>query len=156
ADDVFQARYRQALADAGSLIDPLIPTGFECNSFDDLFYKIGNVNLSAGIPMNPRFLFGDCDSVFQTRGIVRFDFRTDTVLQRRDDLSARRVVFGIRGENQNDIERQANGIAFNLYIAFLHDVEQTHLDFSSQIRKLIYGKNAAVRARQQSIVDTQL
>jgi len=40
--------------------------------------------------------------------------------------------------------------SFDLHIAFLHDVEQRHLDLAGQIRQLIHRKDAAIRARQQS------
>ena len=88
--------------------------------------------------------------------IVRADFRSNAVLERRDDLAARRVVFRIGGEHHQQIQRQPHGIAFDLDVAFLKDVEQPHLDLARQIRQLVDAENAAVGARQQAVVDGQL
>ena len=41
-------------------------------------------------------------------GIVRHDLASDAILERRDDLAARRVVLGIRGEAEQHVERQAH------------------------------------------------
>src|SRR3989454_7067993 len=77
----------------------------------------------------------------------------DAVFQRRDDFSARGVILGIGGENEENIEREAQGIALNLNVAFLHDVEEADLDFSGKVGELIDGKDAAIGAREQAVVD---
>ena len=87
---------------------------------------------------------------------MRANLGADAVFERRDDLAARRVVLGIRAEDEGDIERQANRISLNLHIAFLHDVEERDLDFSREIGQLIDGEDAAVGARQQAIVHREL
>ena len=94
-----------------------------------------------------------CSSVSR---IVRADLAADAVLQRRDDLAARRVVFRVRGEDQHQVERQAHRIALNLHVAFLHDVEQADLDLAGQIGQFVDGEDAAIGARQQAVVDGQL
>ena len=86
---------------------------------------------------------------------MRFYFRSDAVLQRRDDLTASCVVFRIRREHQYDIERQADGIAFNLHVALLHDIEQAHLDFACEIRQLINRKDSAIGTRQKPVMHAQ-
>ena len=84
---------------------------------------------------------------------MRANLRADAVFQRRDDLPTRRVVFRIRAEYQRHIERQADGVALNLHIAFLHDVEQSDLNLSRQIRQFVDGEDAAIGARQQAVVN---
>ena len=84
---------------------------------------------------------------------MRLDFRADAILQRRNDLSARRVVFRVGGEDEHDIQRKAHRITLNLHVAFLHDVEQADLDLAGQIRQFIDREDAAIRARQQSVVN---
>ena len=81
------------------------------------------------------------------------NFRADAVFQRGNDFSARGVVLGIGGKNQQDIERQAQRVAFNLNVAFLHDVEEADLNFSREVGQFVDGKNSAIGARQQSIVN---
>ena len=76
----------------------------------------------------------------------------DAVLERRDDFAARGVVLGIGGEDQQDIERQANRVALNLDVAFLHDVEQADLNFAGEIGQFVDGEDAAIGARQQAVV----
>ena len=44
------------------------------------------------------------------------------------------------------------GITLDLHVAFLHDVEQAHLDFARQIRQFVDGEYAAIGARQQAVV----
>ena len=104
----------------------------------------------------PGFLRGDGDALLQRGRIVRADFAADAVLERRDDLAARGVIFRVGGEHQHQVERQAHRVAFNLHVAFLHDVEQAHLDFAGQVGQLVDGEDAAVGARQQAVVHGQL
>src|SRR5262249_1615083 len=75
---------------------------------------------------------------------------------RSDDFAARGVVLGIGTEHQRDIEGQAHRITLNLDIAFLHDVEQAHLNFSGKVRQFVHGEDASVCARQQTVVNGQL
>src|SRR6185437_12580582 len=87
---------------------------------------------------------------------MRANFRADTVFHWRNDFAARRVIFGIRGEDEQHVEGQAHGIALNLHVALLHDVEEAHLNFPGQIRQFVDGKKAAIGARQQTVVDREL
>jgi hypothetical protein len=87
---------------------------------------------------------------------VRADLRPDAVLERRDDLAARRVVLGVGGERHQDVERQPHRVAFDLDVAFLKDVEEPHLDLAGQVGQLVDGEDAAVGPRQQAVVHRQL
>ena len=123
---------------------------------DDFANVFGRKKLVAGIALRPGFLRRDGHAFFDGRGVMGADFASHAVFERSDDLSAGGIVFGIRGENEQDIERQTNGVALNLDVAFLHDIEKPHLNLSGQIRQLVDRKNAAVRARQQPVVHGQL
>jgi len=52
-------------------------------------------------------------------------------------FSARGVILGIGSENEEHVEREAQWIALNLNVAFLHDVEEADLDFSGKVGELI-------------------
>ena len=87
---------------------------------------------------------------------MRPDFAADPVLEWCDDLAARRVVFGVGGEDQQHVQWQRHRIALNLHIAFLHDVEQGHLDLACEIGQFVDRKDSPVGARQQSVVHGEL
>ena len=72
----------------------------------------------------PGFLRGDGDAFFEGLRIVGADLRADAVFERSDDFAARGVVLGVGAEDESDIEVEAHGIALNLHVAFLHDVEE--------------------------------
>src|SRR5205823_7017830 len=57
---------------------------------------------------------------------------------------------------EGDVEVQAHRIAFDLDVAFLHDVEQSHLDLPGEIGQLVEGEHAAVRPWQQPEMHRQL
>src|SRR5207247_843571 len=95
------------------------------------------------------------DAFVERSGIVRANLRTNAIFQRRDELSTRRIVLRIGAEYKGDIKGQAHRISLNLHIAFLHDVEQTHLNLAGEIGQLIDGKNASIGARQQPVVHRQ-
>ncbi len=117
-----------------------------------LAHKRGHLDTraNAGLPTLPA---GDCHAMLERLRIMSADLASDAVFQRRDDFSSGCVVFRIRGKHQHHIQRQAHRIAFDLHIAFLHDVEQADLHFAGEIRKFIDRKDAAVRPRQQAVVD---
>ncbi len=80
----------------------------------------------------------------------------DAVFERGDDFAARRVVLGVGGEDDGDVELEADGVALNLDVAFLHDVEERDLDFAREIGELVDGEDAAVGAGQQAVVHGEL
>ena len=88
--------------------------------------------------------------------VVRADLGADAVLERRDDLAARRVVLGVGGEDHQHVERQPHRVALDLDVALLQDVEQADLDLAGQVGQLVDGEDAAVRPRQQPEVHRQL
>ena len=110
----------------------------------------------AAVARQPRLLPGDRRAQLDGVGVVRHDLRADAVLERRDDLAARRVVLGIRREHQRHVQVQPHRIAFELDVAFLHDVEQAHLDLPREVGQLVDREDAAVGARQQAEVHRQL
>ena len=105
--------------------------------------------------MRPGLLRRDRNAFLDGRGIVRANFRSHAIFQRGDDLAARRVILRIRTEHQRNIERQPDRISLNLHIAFLHDVEQSHLDLSRQIGEFVDREDAAIGAGQQAVVNRQ-
>ncbi len=96
------------------------------------------------------------DALFDVLGVVGADFAADAVLERGDDLAARGVVLGVGGEDDGDVERQADGVALNLHVALLHDVEEGDLDFAGEVGELVDGEDAAVGAGQQAVVHGEL
>ena len=84
------------------------------------------------------------------------NLRADAVFERRDDFAARRVVLGVGAEDQRHVERQAHRVAFDLHVAFLHDVEERDLDFAGEVGQLVDGEDAAIGARQQAVVHGEL
>src|SRR5215467_3450018 len=94
--------------------------------------------------------------MFEGRWVVRFDFRTDAIFKGSHDLPPSCVIFRIRRKHEHHIEWKAHRIALNLNVSFLHDVEQSDLDFSGKIREFIYGKDPSIRTRKKSVVDTEL
>ena len=154
-DGILQHAYGQTLTDAGALINFLVFAGGEGDALDDFADKFGNVELQAITPL-PSFLGGDGDAFIDSGGIVGANLRADAVFERGDDLAASGVVLRIGSEDQRHVEGQAHGVAFNLHVAFLHDVEQAHLDFSRQIGQLVDGEDAAIGAGQQAVVHGEL
>ena len=116
----------------------------------------GTRNSDGRAPLEPGFLPRDRHAVIERGRIVRADLAADAILERRDDLAARGVIFRVGGEYQHQVERQAHRVALNLHVAFLHDVEQAHLDLAGQIGQFVDGEDAAVGARQQAVVNGQL
>src|SRR6267143_1116759 len=77
------------------------------------------------------------------------NFGADAVFQGRNDFAASSVVFRVCGKDKKHIERKTQRIAFNLNVAFLHDVEEADLNFSGEVGKFVDGENAAIGAGQQ-------
>src|SRR5712692_5509141 len=155
ADEAFESCDGKTLADSGSAVDTLVFAGQKGDFFDDLTEIGRHVDLLAGIAPYPGFLGRDSHSFLDTRRIVRSNLRADAIFQRRDDLSARSVIFRIRGKNKKHVEREAQGIALNLDVAFLHDVEEADLNFSGQVGKFVDGENAAIGAREKPVVNRE-
>src|SRR5713101_4946956 len=155
-DDELERADRKPLADAGSLVDLAIGPRLERDLFDD-FADVGrDLDLQRAGALGPRFLPGNRHRVAARHRIVRADLRADAVLERRDDLPARRVVLRVRREDEHDVELQPDRIALNLDVAFLQDVEQADLDLAGEIGQLVDREDAPVRPRQQPVMHRQL
>ena len=141
--DVLENGDRHPLGNPGALVDTLVVPRFECDALDHLGDEVRNAHFS-GATRGPRFLVRDHHAELDGLGIVRGHLAPDAILERRDDLAAGGVVLGIRGEADHDIERQPHRIAFDLDVAFLHDVEEADLDLSGQIGKLVEREDSAI------------
>src|SRR5271163_4540128 len=156
AEHVFQRADGQALADAGAAVHALILARLKSHFFDDFADVLRHFHAFLLLALGPGFLRGDGHAFGNRRGIVGANFGADAVLQRGDDFSARGVIFGIGGEDQQHVEHHAHRIAFNLDVAFLHDVEQTHLNFSREVRQFVDAENATIGAGQQAVMNGEL
>ncbi len=107
------------------------------------------------VAFRPGLLRGDGDGFVDDLRVVGANLAADAVLERRDDLAARGVVLGVGGEDDRYVERQADGIALNLHVAFLHDVEEGDLDLSGEVGNFVDGEDATVGAGQQAVVHGQ-
>ena len=92
--------------------------------------------------VDPGFLRGDRHRLLAAGHVVRADLGADAILERRDDLAARRVVLGVGGEEHHDVERQPDREAFDLDVALLQDVEQADLDLAGEIGQLVDREDA--------------
>src|SRR5581483_2424390 len=149
--DVLQHGDRHALRYARASIDSLIDARLKGNALDDLGDKIRYSHSET--PIHPSFLGRDLHAKVHGFRVVSDYLTADPIFERRDDLTARGIVFRIRGEAQFDIEWEPYRISFDLDIALLHDIEQSHLDFPREIRQLIQGEDASIRARQHAVMD---
>src|SRR6266404_1227329 len=152
-DEAFHRGDGETLADSGAAVHALVLARLESNFFDDLAQVMRDFDFFAGVAGDPGFLRGDGHAFFDAGGVVRANFGADAVFERSDDFAARGVVFGIGGEDEEDVERKAEGIALNLDVALLHDIEEADLNFSGEIWELVDGEDAAVGAGQKAVVD---
>ena len=108
-------------------------------------------------PLEPLLLLADDRQLVVERPrVVRPDLRPEAVLERRDDPAAARVVLGVGAGDDEEVERQADREAADLDVALLEDVEQADLDPLGEVRQLVDREDAAVRARDQAVVERQL
>ena len=155
-DHQFERADRQPLADARALVDLTLAARLERNLLHDLAHVRRDVDLERPGTLEPRLLRRDRHRVVARDGIVRPDLRADAVLERRDDLAARRVVLRVRREDEQHVQPEADRIPLNLDVAFLQDVEQADLNLAGQVGQLVDREDAAVRPRQQAVVHRQL
>src|SRR2546427_689429 len=134
-DHIFHARNRKPLAHSGALVNFLVFASSERDALDHLLHILRNVQLVAIAP-GPRLLRSNRNAFVERSRIVRANFRTNAVFQRRNDLPTRGVVLRIGAEYKGNVKRQAHRISLNLHITFLHDVEQTHLNLAGDVRHL--------------------
>ena len=87
---------------------------------------------------------------------MRHDLAPQPVLERGDDFTSRGVVLGVRGKAQEHVKRETHGVAFDLDVPFLHDVEESDLHLAGEIGELIQREDAAIGAWEHSVLDRQL
>src|SRR5206468_13090306 len=80
------------------------------------------------------------------------DLAADAVFEWGDDLAAGGVVLWVGGEDDGDVEGEADGITLNLHVALLHDVEESDLDFAGEVGDLVDREDAAIGAGEQTVV----
>src|SRR5262249_19955697 len=98
-------------------------------------------------------LLHERDLVLEGPRVVGADLDVEAILQRRDDAPAARVVLGVGAGHDDDIERQVDAVALDLDVALLHQVEETDLDLLREVRQLVDGEDAAMAARDETVVD---
>ncbi len=150
-DDEFHGGDGEALGDAAALVDFLIFPSCEGDLLDDLADVVGDFDVG-GWAGGPGFLGGDGEAFFDVLGVVGADLAADAVFEGGDDLAAGGVVLGVGGEDDGDVEGEADGVALNLDVAFLHDVEEGDLDFSGEVGDFVDGEDAAVGAGEEAVV----
>src|SRR6202040_4243371 len=95
AHGTLQRGDREPLAHTGAAVNALVLARLKRNLFHDLPQILGNFDLPASIPPNPRFLMRDGHTLSYRSWIVRADFRSDAILQRSDDFSAGGIVLRV-------------------------------------------------------------
>src|SRR5207245_9783109 len=113
----------EARGHAAAPAPPLVLPRLESDALAQLRDEVGEAQRPA-IPLEPRLLMGDRGAELDGVGVVREDLRADTVLERRDDLAAGRVVLGVRSEDQRHVQVQSYRVAVHRDVALLHDIEQ--------------------------------
>ncbi len=98
----------------------------------------------------------DLDLVLERARIVGANLGAEAILQRRDDAPAIGVVLRVGAGDHEDVQRQANLVAANLYVALFHDVEQTDLDALGEVGQLVDAEDATIGARDQTVVDASV
>src|SRR5207302_4374010 len=74
---------------------------------------------------------------------------------RRDDAPAVGVVLGVGAGDHVDIYRQAQLEPADLHIALFDEVQQADLDPFGEVGQFVDREDAAIRARDEPIVDGQ-
>src|SRR5579871_3237609 len=154
--DRFKVVDRNAHRHARALIDLVGAARLKGDLRDDLLDELRNAQ------RHPRFRRQRClllhhqDLVLQRLRIVSANLDVETILERRDDAPARGVVFRVSARAKYHIDRQTNLVALYLDILLFHQVEQTDLHLLGQIGQLIDGKDAAIDAGYQSVMNSFL
>ena len=81
------------------------------------------------------------------------DLHVEAVFERGDDPAATGVVLGVGAGDNDDIKRQPDLEPFDLHVFLFHQIEQSDLDLFGQIRQFIDGKEAAVGAGNETVMD---
>src|SRR5260370_911759 len=119
----------------------VVTKGFEDSTIDQLLYNT---------------LFLDIHLMLKSPRIMSTNLRTNTVFERRDDASTVGIIFRVGAGDNVYIQRQTNLIPTNLHITLFHNIQQTYLNTLCQVRQLVNTEDAAISARNQTVVDGQL
>ena len=122
---------------------------------EDLLQVDGDADRDVARP-RPGLLLHDRDLVLERLGVVRANLRAEPVLERRHDPAAVGVVVGVRGSDEQQVEREPDPVPADLDVALLQDVEQRDLDPFGQVGQLVDRDDAAVGPRDHPVVDRQL
>ena len=150
---VFERRARQPRRHARLLVHVLARARLERHLLHDLAEDVRHGYAHGPAALGPRLLPGDRHAGLDLARVVRQDLGVDAVFERRDDGAAVRVVLGVGREHHQHVDGDAHVEAADLDVLLLHDVEQAHLDARLQVRQLVDGEDAAVRARDDAEVD---
>ena len=139
-------------ADAGVLVDVAALTRRDAHLLDDLLHERRHEHGERAVEVHRGLLPHDLDPEFALARVVRLNRRPDAVLELGDDL-ARAVVRHRVGRKQDQhVDVESDGIAADLYVALLENVEQSDLNELIEIGQLVHGEYAAVHTRDQSEV----
>ena len=156
-DHVLQDADGQPLAHARTLVHLLVPAGQKGDGLDHLLDEAGNPKAApAPRTVQPGFLLGNPDAFLEGNRIVGSHFGADAVFQGSDDFSASGVVLGIGRKDHHHVQLETHGVAFDLDVPLLQNVEKPHLNLPGQVGKLVDGKQAPVGSGKQPVVDGQL
>ena len=139
--------------DARALVDIWAAPGKPRDLDDDLLHIVGYRDGVVVVGELGALLVHNADFVDGALRVVCPDLRAEAVPQRRDDAAAVGVVLWVRARDQEDVQLQAHTVAADLDVTLLHDVEETNLDAFREVGQLINAEDAAVRPRDQAVVD---
>src|SRR4051812_29558490 len=77
---------------------------------------------------------------------MRVDHAADTILELGNHFAAAVVRGRVRGEEEPDVDVEANGIAADLHVALFENVKQADLHELIELGQLVDRKNAAMHA----------
>ena len=142
--------------DARALVDVGASTGEPRDLHDDLFHVVRDRHGVVFVEELAALLVHDVDLVGGGLRVVRPDLRAEAVAQRCNDAAAVRVVFRVRARDQEHVQRQTHTVPADLHVALLHDIEEPNLNALGQVGQLVDAENAAVGARDETVVYRQL
>ncbi len=152
--DRLGGRDREAGGDAGAGVDLRRLADQPGEAGDDLEQVVGQHRLPSGaVPLEQRLLADQRELVVEAQRVVGADLGAEAVLQRGDDAAAVGVVLGVGARDEQQVERQPQGVAADLDVALLEHVEQRDLDPLGEVGQLVDAEDAAVGARDQAVVD---
>ena len=141
---------------AGPLVDVGARPGQVGQRGDDLGHVVGHRDANALGLERHRLRQRDRHLGVDLERVVGADLRPEAVLQRGDDPTAVRVVLRVGRREEDQVEREADLVAAHLDVALLQHVEETDLDALGEVGQLVDGEDAAVRARDEAVVEGEL